>query len=45
MLLSVIGVREAAVVGVPHERQGEAPKAFVVVADPSLTEAKVDAKS
>ncbi|MGD9657499.1 MAG: AMP-binding protein [Methylocystis sp.] len=30
-------VKEAAVIGVPHEHSGEAPMAFVVARDPSLT--------
>ena len=36
-LHSVSGVAEAAVVGVPDQRTGEAVKAYVVVSDPSLT--------
>ena len=31
-------VADAAVIGVPHERHGEAPRAFVVKRDPTLTE-------
>ncbi|MFO1126644.1 MAG: AMP-binding protein [Methylocystis sp.] len=30
-------VKEAAVIGVPHEHSGEAPMAFIVARDPSLT--------
>ena len=32
------GIREAAAIGVPHERAGEAVKLFVIRKDPSLTE-------
>jgi long-chain acyl-CoA synthetase len=37
------GVREVAVIGVPDEKSGEAVKAFVVKADPALSEADVQA--
>lgn len=36
-------VLEAAVIGVPHERSGEAVKAFIVKKDESLTEAELKA--
>lgn len=39
VLLAVDGVREAAVVGVPDERLGEVPWAFVVRGDDSVSEA------
>lgn len=35
------GVREVAVIGIPDEGSGEAPKAFIVSDDPSLTPAAV----
>jgi len=35
------GVLECAVIGVPDERSGEAPKLFVVKKDPTLTEADI----
>ncbi|CAM2845526.1 AMP-dependent synthetase [Mycobacterium intermedium] len=38
VLVAAAGVREAAVVGIPDERLGEVPWAFVVRSDPSLTE-------
>lgn len=39
VLVAADGVREAAVVGVPDDRLGEAPWAFVVPAGPNVTEA------
>lgn len=41
VLAGANGVREAAVVGVPDERLGEVPWAFVVRTDPQLTEAEL----
>jgi len=37
VLQTVPGIAEAAVVGIPDDRTGEAVKAFVVASDPSLT--------
>lgn len=37
ILLQHPKVKEAAVIGVPHEHSGEAPMAFIVARDPSLT--------
>jgi len=42
VLLGLGGVREVAVVGVPHEKFGEAPRAFIVQ-DGSIDESKVHA--
>jgi len=41
VLLAVKGVREAAVIGVPDDKLGEAPKAFVAVADDAVTAGKL----
>jgi long-chain acyl-CoA synthetase len=38
VLMTCPGVKEAAVIGVPDEHSGEVPKAFIVKADPLLTE-------
>ncbi len=35
------GISEAAAIGIPHEKSGEAVKLFIVKTDPSLTEADV----
>jgi acyl-coenzyme A synthetase/AMP-(fatty) acid ligase len=35
------GVADAAVVGVPNQRSGEVPKAFIVAKEPKLTEEDV----
>lgn len=43
LLLSNKKISDSAVIGVPDERSGEIPKAFVVKADPSLTEKEVHA--
>lgn len=43
VLLAAPGVREAAVVGVPDERLGEVPWAFVARLDDSVTERSLDA--
>jgi long-chain acyl-CoA synthetase len=37
VLVKMVGVKEAAVVGVPDGAAGEAPKAFIVKSDPALT--------
>lgn len=42
VLLAAAGVREAAVVGVPDERLGEVPWAFVVRLDDTVTEENLD---
>ena len=42
ILLSVPGVVDAAVVGVPHDRLGEAPKAFLVCVNDNITEDQVN---
>lgn len=41
VLAGCAGVKEAAVIGVPDEHSGEAVKAFIVKADPLVTEAEI----
>lgn len=41
VLVTHPGIADVAVVGISHERQGEAPKAFVVKKDENLTEKEV----
>jgi acyl-coenzyme A synthetase/AMP-(fatty) acid ligase len=38
ILRSHPGIADAAVIGIPHERSGEVPKAFIVSKEPKLTE-------
>ncbi|MFH4355708.1 MAG: AMP-binding protein [Neisseriaceae bacterium] len=41
VLMQHPGILECSVIGVPNERTGEAPKAFVVRKDPNLTEKEI----
>jgi len=41
LLLTMPGVQDCAVVGIPNQRSGEMPKAFVVRSDLSLTEQQI----
>ncbi len=43
VLVTHPGIADVAVVGVPHDRMGEAPKAFVVKKDEELTAKDVEA--
>ena len=36
------GVSEVSVIGVPHDKYGEAPKAFIVKSDPNITEESIN---
>jgi acyl-coenzyme A synthetase/AMP-(fatty) acid ligase len=38
VLRSHPGIADAAVIGIPHDRSGEVPKAFIVPKEPKLTE-------
>jgi acyl-coenzyme A synthetase/AMP-(fatty) acid ligase len=38
ILRSHPGIADAAVIGIPHDRSGEVPKAFIVLKEPKLTE-------
>ena len=38
LLRSHAAVADVAVIGVPHDKMGEVPRAYVVKADPSVTE-------
>lgn len=38
ILRSHPGIADAAVIGIPHDRSGEVPKAFIVPREPKLTE-------